>query len=518
MRNARITRLFFVPTGSYHDMALRPYTLRATGEDLSQLETVTSGFRNLSVGALSGVAGSLLRPSTADVGTLSIDNGWNAARYMYMMEIVYPNGSEYADENVATKVKYITGMTDRIGDPTSSGRLDPTMRMYIDKVIDTNEVATHRGVLRRPVTINRYLQQNAGQSRQRSDSFYALRPRDVCATIGNSGLGDYWVDSDYRNSLTARPILSNINNDLPTNYLNRTFEAYRTTVNDVSMDPLNTDLPTLMSNVAGHTKDLDAVDDNFVTTLNRYTELSEGSSYSYGELCRLFDGVEGATFIADGADTLTQQIGFGQHTPNDTEHWFGTKQETLIATIVAQAIQALMVGSLMTQVSFYVSNDTVDGEPTFEFLSIPQSFILKNAPLDDHADYFRNRFVHEVFRSLTANNEMCLTLSVFCDLAQSDTRIEVVLEHGIPTPYCMPNFAGSLITPVIGNNRTQLDSLASSFHEVFDHMSSATLEAPSNQDFASAFTAGGSNLGAAIRSRTTSQSPGPSNSGGGWKL
>jgi hypothetical protein len=516
MRNARITRLFFVPTGSYHDMALRPYTLHANADDLEQLETATSGFRNVSVGALSGIAGNLLRPSTIDVGALSIDNGWNAQRYMYMMEVVYPNNSEYSEDNVATNVKYITGMTDRIGDLSFSGKLDPSMRMFIDKVIDTNETNTHRGVYRRPVSANRYLQQNAGQPRQRgNDAFFALRPRDVCAQIGNSGLGGYWVDSDYRTALSARPIFSNINNDLPTNYLNRTFEAYRTTINDVAMDPSNTDLPTLMSNVAGHTKDLNAVDDNFVTMLNRYTELSEGSTYSYGELCRLFEGVEQATWIADGADTLTEQIGFANHSPNDTEHWFGTKQETLIATIVSQAIQALMVGSLMTQVSFYVTNDTMNGETEFEFFSVPQSFILNGVPLNDHATYFRDRFVHEVFRSLTSNNSKCLTLSVFCDLAQSDTRIEVVFENGIPTPYCMPNFAGSLITPVIGNNSTQLDSLANNFHEVFDHMAGSTLEAPSNQDFSSSFRAGDTNLGAAIRSRTSSSTP---SSGGGWKL
>lgn len=515
MKKPRITNLIFVPTGSYHDMALRPYRFHGQGEDIERLESVTDGFRNLTTSSLRSVAGSLLRPSTADVGTLSIDNGWNSQRYMYMMEIVYMTESNFEEENVALEVKYISGMTDRVGDPTYSGRLDPEMRMYIDKIIDTNEIETSRGVIRRPLSASRYLQQNVGQPRRSTESFFALRPRDVCTQLGNSGLGNAGLDLDFRSSISARPITSNISNDLPANYLSQTFSAYRTTVNDVNSSLDTMDLPAIMNTVADHTSDGGVIGDSFINQLQRYTGLAEGASYTYGELCSLFDGTEQATKLVAGADSTIQEIGFDMHQPNDTEHWFGTKQETLVATMAGQAIQALMVGSLLTQVAFTITNDTITGETQFVWLSAPLSFILKNMSLEQHALLFQDRFTHEVFRGLSRNDQLCLTLSVFCDIVQSDTRLEVTLEHGAPTPYCMPNFAGSMISPVIGNNISQLDHLAGAFNDVFDFMGSAALKRPSNdivrpQLFSSSYSI-------PSVSRSTAPSPSPSSSSR-WKL
>jgi hypothetical protein len=509
MQQAKITRLLFVPTGAYHDMALRPYTFRANGNDLQTLERATDGFRNLTTGALGTVAGSLLRPHTTDVGTVSIANGWNSQRYMYMMEVVYPNESVYADtDNVAVKVKYITGMTDRVGDPSFSGHIDPAMMMFIDKVIDTNEVKTGYGIRRRPVTIERYIPANVGQQRRGQEGFYSMRPRDVCSAIGNSGIGGY-VDMDYRTSMSIAPITSHIFNDLPTNYLSRTFNAYRKVTHDVKIDPLNTDKAQLMYDVAGSTSDKGAISDEFIVELTRNTELYQGSSYSYGELCRMFRGTEENTLLVD-TGSMVRDIGFGQHNPRDTEHWYGSNNETVIATIMAQSVQALMVGSLLTQAAFTVTNDTVDGLPQFEWQSVPQSFIQTDASLEEAANYFQDRLMSEVFPSLTQNGNLSLTLGVHSDLVASDTRIDVVYEGGPMTPYCMPSFAGSLITPVVANNRSQLDNLAVAFNDVFDHMASGIaqpqpLSAPYNKG---GFQVNDTNLGAAIRQRTQSTASG----------
>lgn len=517
MRNAHVTRLIFVPTGSYHDMALRPYTARVTGEDMNRLDTATHGFSDFSIGALSGIAGSILRPSTVDVGTLSVANGWNEQRYMFMMEVVYPNDSEYAADDVAVKVKYVSGYTDRAGDRSFSGHIDPQMQMFLTTVIDTNEVRTSRGTRRRPVTSNRYLQQNAGQARRHDSGFFALRPRDVCAQIGNENLGDHFVDTDFTSALTARPLSSNVNNDLPTDYLSRTFQAYRTATNDVN-NSFGTDIPTVMRNAGNHTRDNPSVEDEFVTELWRNTELSDGMSFSYGELCRLFRGVDDVASVIAGGDQLVRDIGFAQHRPNDTQHWHGTDTETVIATIAGSAIQALMIGGLLTQVAFTVTNDTITGDTTFEWHSAPMSFILTDQSLENQMNYFADRLINEIFRDMTRNGNMCLTLSVFSDLVQSDTRLDIAVDGNHPVPYCVPNFSTSLITPVIGNNQVQLHSLASSMHDIFEGMSGKQLQTPANDTFADAFTAGGKvSLGSAIRTRTTPSGTTP-RSGGGWQL
>jgi hypothetical protein len=515
MKQAHISRLIFIPSGSYHDMALRPYTARVTGPDMDRLETFTGGFKDLSPHALSGIAGTILRPSAVDVGTISIDNGWNERRYMFMMEVIYPNESPFADDGAVVNVKYVSGYTDRIGDPSYSGHIDPQMRMFLSTVMDTNEINTSRGIRRKPVATNRYLQQNNGQGYNRNSHFYALRPRDVCSAIGNAGLGDF-VDTDYRSAMSARPILSNINNDLPTDYLSRVFEGHRLVMNNVNNASLTDDIPSLMSQIGNATKDLGSADDQFITQLTRNTELCEGSCFSYGELCMLFPGTDNIAMIQNPQDTLVRDIGFAQHQPNDTQVWFGSNNETIVATIAGSAVPALMTGALLTQVSFTCTNDTVDGQPVFEWHSPAMSFILHGQSLEDQMSYFRDRMMMEVFNDMSRGGNMTLTISVFSDLVMADTRIEIEVDGNGRTPYCVPNFASSLITPVVGNNRTQLDSLASSVHDIFSNLGPSSLETPSNTEYAQPFSLSNQSFGSAVKSRTAPAAP-PS-SGGGWKL
>jgi len=522
MKQAHINRLIFIPTGSYHDMVLRPYTARVTGEDMERLDTFTSGFRDLTPHALSGVAGTILRPSATDVGTISIENGWNERRYMFMMEVIYPNDSPFADDNTSISVKYVSGYTDRIGDPSFSGHIDPQMRMFLATVLDTKEVHTGYGVKRKPISAHRYLQQNNGQGLGRgSANYYALRPRDVCTAIGNSGLENF-VDTDYRSSMSSRPILSNINNDLPTDYLSRVFEGHRLVMNDINTNSLMDDVPTLMSRIGNATKDLGAVDDQFIAQLTRNTELNEGNCFSYGELCMLFPGTDNIAMLQNPQDTLVRDIGFAQHQPNDTQHWFGSNDKTIVATIVATiagtAIPALMTGALLTQVSFSITNDTVNGQTSFEWHSPAMSFILNGQSLEDQMLYFRDRMIMEVFNDMSRCGNITLSLSVFSDLVMADTRIEVEVDGGGKVPYCVPNFASSLITPVVGNSRNQLDSLAHSVDDIFSNLNGEQIQLPSNTSFADEFTLNGAPLSAALKSRTTSTAPAAPSTGGGWKL
>lgn len=516
MRNAQITKLFFIMTGSYQDMALRPYTARATGEDIDRLDIATEGFRNLSTGALAGVAGSILRPSTVDVGTLSIDNGWNSQRYMFMMEVIYPSEGFNGEDEGALKVQYITGYTDTIGDRSYTGKIDPRMRLYLCNVITTRQFQTTRGYRRRGISANRYIQQNGGQTLYGNQQFYAMRPRDICNTMGHSGLGDY-VDVDYRNSLTTHPLLSNVKNDLPTDYLNRTFESFRQTVNDVNS--YAEDIPSLMNSVAGKTGDEGAVDDPFVMNLYRNTELAEGSSFSYGELCSLFPGTDQIAHVPSGSDRLMPDIGFDLHRPNDSENWFGSKNETIIASIAGSAIPALMVSCLLTQAAFLITNETVDGQPYFEWLSEPASFMM-DGELIDQAEHFKGRMVMEIFRDMTRNGNIQLSLRCMTDLVMSDTRMEITVDGGITTPYTVPNFAAGLITPVIANHRDQLDTLATEVNNIFDEMGSKSRQVPGADEFSSAFQIGGRSLGSALKERNTSRkiTSMPSTGNSGWKV
>lgn len=507
MKNAKITKLIFVPTGAYHEMALRPYSMHVTGDLLDRLDRATDHFTNLSTGSFAGVAGSILRPTTQSAGTLSIANGWNENRFIFMMEVVHENEG-YVGEDASVRVQYISGYTDH-GQISYSGYLDPGMRMHLTTVITTRET---RQYTRRGVSANRYLSPRSHQGTLDDNRYFAMRPRDVCVTVGNSGLYDT-VAVDYRTAMSSRPLMSTVRNDLPSDYMARTFQSYQL---GMQLAETHDDLPTLMNSVAANSGDEAALDDPFVLNLHRNTELSEGDSFSYGELCQLYRGVDDVVHVVPPQDMTVSNIGFSAHTPMDSQHWGGSNTETVVSTILASTVPALMTDAMITQAAFYITNDTVNGQPYMEWLSPPQSFMMSGESLEQQATYFTNRMLHEIFRDLTNNGNMTVTLTVFSDLVMSDTRMEVQVDGGDVVPFCVPNFASSMITPVIANNVSQLESMADNVNQVFDAMAPSSIQYPEDPEYTGGFNLGTESLSSALKNRQ-STTPAPA-AGGSWKV
>jgi hypothetical protein len=516
MKSANITKLIFVPTGHYHDMALRPYTTHVSGDSLNRIHRATDEFRDISSSALSGIAGQILRPTTQSVGSLSIANGWNQQRYMFMMEVTSTNDSMYPDENDSARVQYVSGYTDYC-DPSFSGYVDPQMNMYLSTVINTREFMDGGGrINRRSASASRYLQQNAGQGTiGRGDHYFAMRPRDVCVSVGNNGMMEY-VDSDYRTSMSSRGMMSVVSNDLPTDYLSRTFQAYRYAVN--KSDSQADDIPTLMSNAANATGDDKAIDDPFIMNLYRETMLAEGSCFSYGELCSLYPYLDNNVASIIPPMDVARDIGFEAHQANDSQHWGGSDNETVIATIASSAIPALMATAMLTQVAFYITNDTITGQPTMEWLSRPASFMLGSQDLTNMGIYFQDRMTLELFRDITNNGNITVSIRVHCDLVTSDMRLDIEVDGGVVTPYCVPTFASGLITPVIANDRGQLDSLATGIHSIFEAMGPSSYLTPTADDYSNGFALNNDSLSAALGTRTSSAASSRPSTGTGWKV
>ena len=464
-----ITKLIFVPTGQYQPMGLRPYQINARGDWLSRLETATEGFTQIGRQAFAGIAGSILRPSAQTVGTLSIPNGWQERRYLFMMEIV----DEPTDYSMDTtmRITHLKGYTDREGDPSLSGFIDPQMRLFITDVTHTREIANPMNGLprRRLVDASLLLQRNAGQVNSYG-GFYAMRPKDVCVSIGNSHVSeivgrDY---SDYRSSLAVLPTLSNVGNELPSDYLARAVDSYRTAVSTQQRDDV--ELPDLMANVGAGTLETSLNADPFLQSLHVQTEFSEGACFSYGELCAMFPYLDRDVAKLFPPMEMTRDIGFAAASPQDSKEWTGSSMDTVAATILSSSVPAAMTYAMLTQVSFYVTNDTVDGQPRFEFLSSPQSFMTRNQSLDNNAIYFRDMILGEIFRDLTMNGNVTVSLSLFCDLVQCDMRLTIEVDGQGRVDYTAPTFARGMTTPVIANNRDQLDNLAHNLGDVFSQM------------------------------------------------
>lgn len=511
MNKLSITRLIFVPTGQYQSMGLRPYQINARGDWLGRLDTATQGFTNLGRHAFAGIAGSILRPSAQTVGTLSIPNGWQERRYLFLMEVVDQPATYDTDTTV--RVTHIKGYTDREGDPTFTGRLDPQMRLFITEVIHTRELPAGPTGMGRSHLIDAslLLQKNAGQFNS-YNGFYAMRPKDVCTAIGNTHVQEIAGRpfSDYRTALSVMPTLSNVGNELPSDYLSRAVESYRMAVNAPQRDDV--EMADLMCNAANATQETTLNADPFMTNLQVQTEFSEGACFSYGELMAMFPYLDQQVTKLLPPMTLNRDVGFAAAQPQDSKEWSGSSMDTVAATILASSIPAAMTYSMLTQVSIYVSNDTIDGQPIFNYLAPAYSFVSKNDNLDANMMRFRDMVVGEIFRDLTMNGNVVISLSLFCDLVQSDMRLTIEIDGQGKIDYVAPTFARGMTTPVIANDRSQLDSLAANLNDVFDQLKPADIGV--NPDpYDPAYTHAGFTAGGQPISRIISLPDSPADSG-----
>lgn len=129
-----ITKLILVETGTYNDMALRPFHTQFNQQSQLQLTEATRGGRNLSSSNLAGIAGQIIQPSAMALGTVSIDNGWNTRRFRFFMRVEHEN--RFGD----TIVQFLTGYTDHCDTTLQSRFVDPNMRLYFNNSITMREV------------------------------------------------------------------------------------------------------------------------------------------------------------------------------------------------------------------------------------------------------------------------------------------------------------------------------------------------------------------------------------------
>lgn len=128
-----IEKLIMVQTGTYNDIVRRPFNTNVDNETLTQFQEATLGGSNVSVGAISGVAGAILRPSAQPEGYVYIDNGWEEPRLRFIMEV------SHGVRMGCKQSQILTGYTDYVG-VTPNGNVDPNMRLYFNNSINLREV------------------------------------------------------------------------------------------------------------------------------------------------------------------------------------------------------------------------------------------------------------------------------------------------------------------------------------------------------------------------------------------
>lgn len=472
----RVTRLFFVETGTYNDMALRPYGTHLDPTVLSVFQEATRGGTVVLPSTMASAANSFIRPNTEAMGMVSIDQGWDSRRLRFMMEV------EHSDFAGGVTVQYLTGYTDHVG-ISFGGHVDPNMRMYINSSIITNrvEMMTPSGRMMtqsvRDASHVLYGENTPGFG-ARSQSPQTMRPEDVFNTMGVSMMlhdlpGETY---DVRPTFGGNRIKkSRRSNGSAPIYLSRLLESRTMAVEAAQSDA---GINEVMASAAESVREAMVDQDIVLRQLSLQTNLAHGGHFTFAELGQ----VQPEVHHDDITKVVLAQgpVRDPSHQRGETEYWSGTNNETVAATILSHAVPALMADLMFTKVSFQASNQTIGGEFHVQVLGV-QSFTA-NVDLSHYIRVFIHRVTTEIMRDLSRNNTMEVSVIGHFDML-GESRIEVGVGSPHLVPYVIPSFADGLMTPIMTNDHRNLQILATDIDNLCDNLGVANLS-PQNTSYA----------------------------------
>lgn len=454
-----VRRLAMVETGTYNDMWRRPYTSTVDNYTMPQLTEVTNNGQDISAQRLATVASSIIRPSASAESQILIPNGWGQTRFRFYLEI------EHQTHAAGCIVQYLTGYTDH-PEISHSGLLDPNMRLFFNSNVTVKEIVemTPMGAQTRvvPVDASQILRGDYSGAVGRND--YSMRPEDIYHQMNSTA----WAGDDQNVDIyDGRIMFSNgirksaRNNGVASNFLHKLMLANRAALAnvDAASDPMD-----FTGSAAGSIQEATISGDMTLSAMMRETGLVETGSITYADLCRMAP-------MTDNVCTVSLNRNLTRHsTPvnyaGDSEHWAGSNQETVLATMLVQAVPALLMDLLLTDVTFYATNGrTGQMEVT---VTDGHSLIFGMDPVPA-LENFRIRLFTDVLAGMTLNNHITLTINQSADF-RGDTTLDISINGYPAVPFSTASFADALNTSLITSSADTVRALASDVGVMNDQM------------------------------------------------
>lgn len=466
-----LEQLLLIRTGTYDDMYVRPYHMDAKPHLVAALADQTQGGQKTEAANLAGIAGQILAPVSAPLGSVGIVAGWGQERCRFLMRVRHEGmGGE-------GQIQYLTGYTDYDGINEFTGTVDPKMRFFINNTITTRVFNSWGagGALVPQLRVKEASQLLVGNVvtdfRKMENSMFTMRPEDVFAQIGaaheDPSLGPV---RDLRPAFHTTPLrLSRRTNGSATEYLSTMLGTYRTAVR--SQDNAIHDWTGLANHMSGVVRESTPMADPFLGDMIRFgTSLTEGNSFEYGELLNIAQFTDMNTKIVnlslkEKAERPTRSLG-DQSTISSP--WLSQDWEPQIATIASHSIMALMSEVMLTMINFHLTNRNVGGRPSMD-VPVALSFV-QGKDLRDDIMTLVQRTIAGPFRDLTRNGSVDMSISGTLDML-GNSRLIIQYQDRQPVVFDNPTFADGLTSPVMAYSHENINNLATDMDTLANQLS-----------------------------------------------
>ena len=472
---AQVVKLIMIHTGTYDDMPMRSFVGNLNGDLLQQFQHVTNGGELISSQSLAPLAGQILMPEASPSGLAQIQNGFATTRIRFLLELLFtsPQGHQTS--------QYLTGYTDHPGVTRIAGTVDrvafdPQMCLFFNNIITVNRGNFNGQPFPKLWEASQLVFQTAspknfGFTQPSGPQQYLMTPEEVINRIGVTFYGAPSVQiHDLRPKLDLQGMAkSKRSNCLPSNYLSKAVGE----LHNQKLSNPDDQFFVMASPAASNIQEMPIYADKALSLLNELSFKTRGF-ITYGELCSICPETDNMAGFVDKTISQTQVLA-AQQTQNAAHANFllhgaergyaapltGSNEEAIVATMITQAVPAIMADLMLTTISFsatnlgYVGNDfgiTIHGFQTF----------LTDVDVTPQLQQFTYRLKQEILVAVTFNGQKPIKLDATVDIL-GDTFIGIQM-HGYQYDYQVPSFCDALLTPIVTGNLLQLDNVASTIN------------------------------------------------------
>lgn len=444
-----------IQTGTYNPLFVRNFQMTANPGELNNLTNVLSD-RVVQAGAtvsphlIAGVAGSLIAPSAHVGQMLSIPNGWDSARFRFVMRV-------RVDLASGLNSRYeVTGFSDHFG-VSHGGALDTGMRFYINNITTIRDIVNANGT-------TGFISQGASQVLNGSivntptgTGVFAMRPKDVVGEIQMQYMANNAGSNfkDGRANITGRSTSSIRNNAVPTMFLSNTLQNWLQTTRD--SDVANDQ--AIVNNTLGRLQEDGLEENRFANALVSVQGMGNSGWFTLGTLQRLDPTFVVGTMpesrfsvkrLGGMTNFETVQMGMGSS-------WNGGDIEAIWASSMSQSVPAVMSKYFIGKLAFTSTNEIVGGQITTVITNLKSPNIAMMSEAISNAVTIELESL--ILKDLSYSGEINFTIKGEFDI-YGDTRIELKIANRPVQTYFMPTFADGLGAPVITHDKNNLVSMA----------------------------------------------------------
>lgn len=452
-----VGKLILQETGTYNPQYRRPYEMHADGVDIENIVNRISnhGDGQINGHLLSGAAGQILAP-TAQIGSeIHIPQGWTEKRVRFVLEI----HCQFTFSNI---IYYVQGYTNYVG--MTHHNIAPDMIFTINSILGVTRTTVTTPTGMRVVDMPKESFQVLGGQTQMQEPSFMMRPHDVFTGMHTeyirnaSGIDDHHRMIDNRAKIRNDVHRSSRSYGLPTNYIANLVDRYTNATMLLEYGQNNMDA---LSQARQSSMDPLLSENPFIRFISSQRGFGTSNTFTYSDLIKLDPGTDNVTTILVTPAAMQMQV----HQTGQSEFWHGADRVTQVATIISQAVPAIMMELMISKIRFRATNHDIGGNVTFTPMDVKG---LTNMDLTMNIMRFKERLISEVLFDMSFGNQEPYMLDMDIDMF-GDTCIDINM-YGQQTRFVTPSFCDNLTVPVISGTEYQFNSLVNGFDTLLNQV------------------------------------------------